>query len=138
MSSAPSASRSWFFNPYVQISQCIGFGTAAEVLLKKGATATAHLPTTLQWLGLSGLDSGWTWLSIVFTLLSFFNWMSAIRVLPLGVAFSLTNAVQVMVALSSWWFLGEGITPRRWCGIGLVVAGLTVVARPYAKLDERL
>ena len=138
MSSHSPALRSWFFNPYVQISLCILFGTAAEVLLKKGATATASLPTTLQWLGLTGLDSGWTWLSIVFTLLSFFNWMSAIRVLPLGVAFSLTNAVQVMVALSSWWFLGEGITPRRWCGIVLVVAGLSIVAKPYAKLDERL
>ena len=138
MSTPLPVPRSWFFNPYFQISLCIGFGTAAEVLLKKGATATASLPTTLQWLGLTGLDSGWTWLSIVFTLLSFFAWLNAIRLLPLGVAFSLTNAVQVMVALSSWLFLGEGITPRRWCGIALVVTGLMIVARPYARLDERL
>ena len=39
------------------------------------------------------MSSGWTWLSIVFTLLSFFSWMSAIRMLPLGVAFPLANAV---------------------------------------------
>ena len=134
----PAAPRFWFFNPYVQIALCVAFGSAAEVLLKKGATATANLPTAVQWLGLTGLSSGWTWLSIVCTLVSFFAWMSAIRVLPLGVAFSLTNGVQVIVALSSWWFLGEGITPKRWCGIVLVVAGLTIVARPYAKLDERL
>ena len=138
MSSPAPASRPWFFNPYLQVVCCILTGTTAEVLLKKGAEMTAQVPTHLQWLGLTGLTSGWTWLSIVFTLLSFFSWLSAIRVLPLGVAFPLTNSVQVLVALSSWLFLGEGISPRRWCGIALVVAGLMLVAKPYAKLDERL
>ena len=148
MSSPAVAPRSWFFNPYVQISLCILCGTAAEVLLKKGAETSAHFPPALSWLaawhraapwlGLTGLTSGWTWLSILFTLLSFFAWINAVRILPLGVAFSLTNAVQVLVALSCWIFLGEGITPKRWCGIVLVVTGLTIVAKPYAKLDERL
>ena len=140
--------QSWFFNPYVQISLCILCGTVAEVLLKKGAAASTdltgapawlvNLHHTAPWLGVTGLYSGWTWLSIVFTLLSLFAWISAIRVLPIGVAFSLTNAVQVLVALSCWIFLGEGITPRRWCGIVLVVTGLTIVAKPYSKIDERL
>ena len=60
------------------------------------------------------------------------------RVLPLGVAFPLTNAVQVLVPLSCWMFLGEAISPQRWCGIVLVVVGLMIVAKPYARLDERL
>ena len=138
MPTPPAAQRSAFLNPFVQIALCIVSGTAAEVLLKKGASVTAHLPTAVQWLGLTGLSSGWTWLSIVFTLLSFFSWMTAIRVLPLGVAFPLTNAVQVLVPLSCWVFLGETIVFRRWCGIALVVLGLMTVARTYARLDERL
>ncbi len=138
MTPTPSASRLWFSNPYVQVTLCVLFGTAAEVLLKKGAEMTATLPSALPWLGLTGLSSGWTWASIVFTLLGFFSWMSAIRVLPIGVAFSLTNAVQVLVPLSCWWLLDEGITLRRWIGIGLVVVGLMVVAKPYARIDERL
>ena len=140
MSDIPSATtrNTGFFNPYVQISLCIVFGTAAEVLLKEGAERTANLPSDLPWLGLTALSSGWTWLSIVFTLLSFFVWMNAIRLLPLGVAFSLTNAVQVFVPLSCWLFLGEGISPQRWCGIVLVIVGLMIVAKPYAKLDEKL
>lgn len=136
--SAPPAIRPWFFNPYVQVALCILSGTTAEVFLKQGAAMTANLPTVLPWLGLTGLSSGWTWASIVFTLLSFFSWMSAIRLLPLGVAFPLTNAVQVLIPLSCWLFLGEGISARRWCGIVLVVVGLMVVAKPYARLDERL
>ncbi len=138
MSSVPPKKASLFLHPFVQIGLCILAGTAAEVLLKKGAAGTADLPSQVPWLGLTGLRSGWTWLSIVFTLLSFFSWMSAIRVLPLGVAFPLTNAVQVLVPLSCLWFLHEPISPLRWCGIALVVSGLTVVARPYARLDARL
>ena len=138
MSSVPAKPTPFFLHPSVQLVLCIIAGTASEVLLKKGAENTAHLPSWLPWLGLTGLNSGWTWLSIVFTLLGFFSWMSAIRVLPLGVAFPLTNAVQVLVPLSCWWFLGERISPLRWCGIALVVAGLMVVARPYARMDARL
>ncbi len=138
MPSVPVKKVSFLLHPFTQIGLCILAGTAAEVLLKKGATSTANLPSPMPWLGLTGLSSGWTWLSIVFTLLSFFSWMYAIRALPLAVAFPLTNAVQVFVPLSCWWFLGEAISPLRWCGIVLVVAGLMVVAKPYAKLDARL
>ena len=138
MSTTPAVKRPFFLNPFLQIGLCILSGTAAEVLLKKGASVTATLPSTVQWLGLTGLESGWTWLSILFTLLSFFSWMAAIRILPLGVAFPLTNAVQVLVPLSCWVFLGETIVFRRWCGIALVVLGLMTVARTYARLDERL
>lgn len=138
MPTPPAAPRPFFLNPYVQVGLCILSGTAAEVLLKKGASGTAEVPSTVQWLGLTGLESGWTWLSILFTLLSFFSWMTAIRVLPLGVAYPLTNAVQVLVPLSCWVFLGEAIAFRRWCGIALVVVGLMTVARTYARLDERL
>ena len=138
MSSAAPPRRSVFWHPLTQVGLCILSGTASEVLLKKGALGTAGLPSAVPWLGLTGLSSGWTWLSIFFTLLGFFSWMSAIRVLPLGVAFPLTNAVQVLVPLSCWYFLGEAIHPLRWCGIVLVVAGLSVVARTYANLDARL
>lgn len=134
----PVKPRSRFLNPFVQVGLCIVFGAAAEVLLKEGAVKTADIHSAVPWLGLTGLASGWTWLSILFTLLSFFSWMAAIRVLPLGVAFPLTNAVQVLVPLSCWIFLGEAISPIRWCGIALVVAGLMIVAKPYARLDERL
>lgn len=134
----PAAKPSPFLNPFVQIGLCILSGTAAEVLLKKGAAGTAEVHASVQWLGLTGLESGWTWLSILFTLLSFFSWITAIRALPLGVAFPLASAVQVLVPLSCWLLLGEAIGFRRWCGIVLVVIGLMTVAKTYARLDERL
>ena len=137
--SLPSEKKPHFFlNPYFQVFLCALLGTTAELLLKVGAERTRDIPSSLPWLGLSGLMSGWTWASIGFTLLSFFSWMSALRTLPLGRAFPLSNVVHVLIPLSCWIFLGEVINGRRWCGIVLVVVGLLIVAKPYARLDERL
>jgi multidrug transporter EmrE-like cation transporter len=126
-----------FLNPYFQLLLTALLGTAAEVCLKFGATQTAN-PAEFSLFGLSGLASKWVWLGIVFTVLSFLSWMQALRTVPLAVAFTLSNVVHVLVPLSCWYFLGESLGPRRLLGIGLVVAGLLVVAKPFAKLDERL
>jgi drug/metabolite transporter (DMT)-like permease len=34
--------------------------------------------------------------------------------------------------------LGEQISPRRWCGIVLVLIGLLLVAKPFARIEEKL
>jgi drug/metabolite transporter (DMT)-like permease len=125
-------------NPFFHIFLCALFATTAEVFLKLGARETAHLPSAIPWLGLTGLTSKWIWASIVFTLLSFGAWMQAISILPLSVAFTLSNVVHVLIPLSCWAFLGEAISPMRWLGITLVVTGLLLIAKPFANIDKRL
>ncbi len=125
-------------NPYFNIFLCALFATTAEVFLKVGARETAHLPSMIPWLGISGLTSKWIWFSIVCTLLSLGAWMQAISILPLSVAFTLSNVVHVLIPLSCWAFLGEAINPTRWVGIALVVTGLLLIAKPFAKLDAQL
>jgi drug/metabolite transporter (DMT)-like permease len=112
--------------------------TAAEICVKLGAAETAAHPGVLPWLGLAGLESLWVWLGIGLTILSFFFWVRAIRQIPLGIAFCFSNVIHVTVPLSCWLLLGETIGSRRWLGIGLVLAGLVVIARPYARLDQKL
>jgi len=34
--------------------------------------------------------------------------------------------------------LGEMISGRRWCGIAVVLAGLVLVAKPLARIEEKL
>jgi hypothetical protein len=34
--------------------------------------------------------------------------------------------------------VGEQLSARRWCGVAIVVLGLAVVARPAAKIEEKL
>jgi len=40
--------------------------------------------------------------------------------------------------LSSWFFLNEYISAQRWCGIALVLLGVLIVAKPVARMEEKL
>ena len=71
-------------------------------------------------------------------LLALFTWLATIRKLPLTIAFPVSNVVHILVPLSSWIFLGEAILTRRWLGIALVLIGLMIVAKPAARLEEKL
>ncbi len=122
----------------MQLSICVLLATAAELFLKLGAMETANPANAWSWTGLTGLRSGWVWWGIIASVVSLFNWLATLRKLPLTVAFPVGNVVHILVPLSSWIFLGEGIVTRRWVGIALLVLGLMIVARPAAKLEERL
>ncbi len=128
----------WFLNPWVQLSICILLATAAEIFLKLGAEETADPTNAWSWTGLTGLRSRWVWWGIIASVVSLFNWLATIRKLPLTIAFPVGNAVHILVPLSSWIFLGEAILPRRWAGIALLLIGLMIVAKPAARLEERL
>ena len=106
--------------------------------MKIGATQTLVHGTAAEWLGYSGLTSGWVWGAIFCLILSFLCWIYVLQHLPLSVAFPLTNVVHVTIPISSWIFLGEAISVWRLFGIIVVVAGLALVAKPVARLDERL
>jgi drug/metabolite transporter (DMT)-like permease len=126
-------------NPLAQIGINALIVTASELFLKLGAAATAHLTTPAwSWTGLTGLASAWTWLGIIFTVLSLVTWLYILRHVPLSIAFPLSNVVHVLVPLCSWIFLAEIVSPRRWCGIVLVLIGLFVVAKPFARIEEKL
>ena len=130
--------RRWFVNPWVQLSICVLLATAAELLLKLGAAETADPTNAWSWTGLTGLRSGWVWWGVLASVVSLFNWLATIRKLPLTIAFPVGNIVHILVPLSSWIFLGEAILTRRWLGIALVLLGLMIVAKPAARLEEKL
>ncbi len=109
-----------------------------DLCLKRGAVATAHLAPEWGWTGVVGLASPLVWLGIVFLILSFVTWLYVLKHLPLSRAFPVSQVVHIMVPLASWLVLGEFISPVRWGGIALVLLGLALVAKPVAKLEERL
>ncbi len=134
-------SGSWrgrFANPWLQLAICVLLATAAEIFLKLGAIATADPASDWSWTGFNGLRSGWVWWGILASVISLFNWLATLKKLPLTIAFPAGQAVHILVPLSSWLFLGEAISPWRWIGIALLLAGLMIVARPAARLEEKL
>jgi drug/metabolite transporter (DMT)-like permease len=126
-----------FANPWLQLALEALFVTASETCLKLGAAETARVKGW-EWTGLTSLASLWIWLGILFVILSFLSWIYVLKHIPLSIAFPLSNVVHVLVPLSCWFYLGEYISPRRWCGIGIVILGLIVVAKPVAKIEEKL
>jgi drug/metabolite transporter (DMT)-like permease len=129
---------SGFRNPWLQLSFSVLCVFISELLLKRGAAATADPSSAWGWTGIAGLASPIIWLAIVFVLLSFVSWLYVLKYLPLSIAFPLSRVVDALVPLGCWVFLGEAISIRRWCGIALVIIGLAIIARPVARLEERL
>jgi multidrug transporter EmrE-like cation transporter len=122
-------------NPYFQIAFGAMTVTASELLMKVGA---GDKPGTLAAFGFLALASKWTWLAILFYLISFASWIYVLRTIPLGVAYALINVVHVLIPVACWLFLREHISPQRWCGITLVMAGLVLIAKPVARAEEKL
>ncbi|HXX41489.1 MAG TPA: EamA family transporter [Chthoniobacterales bacterium] len=126
-----------FANPWIVLVFEIVFVTAHETLVKIGASRTARI-AGWEWTGLTGLGSVWIWCAIGLVILSFLCWIYVLRYIPLSIAFPLSQVVHVLVPLSCWMFLSEHISARRWCGIAIVILGLSVMAKPVAKIEEQL
>lgn len=54
-------------------------------------------------------------------------WTIALTLLPVSVAQPMASIELVVVALLSRSFLQETVSPRRWAGIGLILAGVCLV-----------
>jgi drug/metabolite transporter (DMT)-like permease len=127
----------WLHNPWLLLIFEVLFVTASETLLKVGASETTRI-RGWEWTGLTSLGSVWIWCAIVLVILSFLCWVNVLKHIPLSVAFPLSNVVHVLVPLSCWIFLAERISPRRWCGIAILIVGLAIVGKPVAKIEEKL
>jgi drug/metabolite transporter (DMT)-like permease len=134
----PKPAPGLFWNPYLQIFFTVLLTAAAQILLKVGADHSAPDNSWWSWLGLSELESGITWLGILAFVASFGGWLYALRFLPLGLAFALTNGVHIFVPIGSWYFLGDHIGWLRASGIIIIIAGILLLAQSVAKVEEKV
>jgi drug/metabolite transporter (DMT)-like permease len=128
---------SGFLNPWFQFVLNIIGVVIYELLLKAGASATAN-PNHWSWIGITALESPLTWLGIAVIVVDLAIWLYILKFIPLSIAFPLSRTVDVLVPISCWLILREAISPLRWLGIALVIAGLVTIAKPAAQLEERL
>ena len=69
----------WIGNPWLQLALNAVIVTISELFLKMGARATAHPTESWAWTGITGLASAWTWLAIIFIILSLLTWLYVLR-----------------------------------------------------------
>ena len=127
-----------FASPWLHLGLSAFCTTISQLLLKRGAVETAYISERWGWTGVTALASPLVWVAILFVICSFVTWLYVLRHLPLSRAFPASQIVHVTIPVSSWIVLGDVISPIRWCGIVLVLTGLALVARPVAKLEEKL
>ncbi|HEY0791876.1 MAG TPA: hypothetical protein VGD78_12505 [Chthoniobacterales bacterium] len=130
----PPSGRRWFLHPLLLIGVSVVMSSASQILFKRATTAMGQNGA----IGPGLFASGALWAGIVATLISLVTWLNALRSVPLILAFNLSAATYVVVPLGCWAFLGEGIPPVRWIGIACVTLGVTIMARPLSRLEERL
>ncbi|MBR8835671.1 MAG: EamA family transporter [Stigonema ocellatum SAG 48.90 = DSM 106950] len=107
---------------YTALLASIGFGITAQLLMKHTMSSTGK---------------GFTMSSIIELLialtiysLGIVNWIFALRVVKLSIAYPLTSLNYVGILLGSYYIFNEKITPLRVLGVVLIFIGVLFVALP--------
>ena len=111
--------------------------TFTHYCFKKGAMTQpafhlSHWPDALTFVA-SMLSSGYVWLGILSVVIIFAGWSSILSKVDLSVATPIASFSYVLIALTGWIFFHEYISPLRWVGIFLILAGVAAVSMGPSK-----
>ncbi|MCC5637266.1 EamA family transporter [Nostoc sp. CHAB 5844] len=110
---------------YTTLFASIGFGIIGQLLMKHTMSNTAT--ELFTWSFIQQLV-----LALTIYSLGIVNWIFALRVVKLSIAYPLTSLNYVGILLGSYYFFGEKITASRVCGIVLIFLGVLLVALPLS------
>ncbi len=68
------------------------------------------------------------WIGFLFYVINFFIWITVLTRVELSVAFPVGSTSYIFIPILAMIFLHETITPLRWAGIALIVAGIHFVS----------
>ena len=108
-------------------------GGAGHVLLSKGMRTVPDLteaPTgLLGGLLARALGNPWTLLGVLLQASFFVMYLTLLSRAEVSKILPMTAVDYIVVAILAQYVLGELVTPGRWAGIGLIVAGVYLVSR---------
>ena len=99
---------------------------AGQILFKRTAARLVSLPMPEQLLAL--LVQPAFYIACMLYAAATVLWVWLLTLIPLSAAYPFAALSFVIVPVASWWFLGEPLGGRYWAGIGLIVAGVSVIA----------
>jgi len=106
--------------------------TLSHLCFKKGAGLLAglqiHNLNDIFTFVFTTLTNGYVWLGLILVFIIFASWSTILSKIDLSLATPATSFSYVMVALVSWVFLHEHISPLRWAGILFILAGVATLS----------
>jgi len=104
----------------------------AQIFMKKGLTVTG-----IDTVGFSNLlefisrnsTSLLIWVGLLFYVLNFFIWIVILSRIELSIAMPIGSTCYIITPLAAMMFLHERVSPVRWAGILLIVAGIYFVSK---------
>ncbi|MGH7392703.1 MAG: EamA family transporter [Candidatus Rokuibacteriota bacterium] len=108
-------------------------GGTGHVLLAKGMKTVGDL-TEAPGHRLGGMvgravSNPWLLLGVALQATFFFTYLTLLSRANVSLVLPMTAIDYIVVALLAQYLLGEVVTPARWGGIGLIVAGVFLVSR---------
>lgn len=117
--------------PWGALLACMLVSTAGQVLLKlavirigKVSMQLAHIPETMQRV----LACPWFWIALLAYGAGFYLWLAVLSGFALHEANLYFSANKILLLFISIVVFGEVISPRRWAGAALIIAGLYFVS----------
>lgn len=100
--------------------------TVTQLSFKAGGDLLAGLDFSREWLRVA-FSAPVVWLAIAGYIVLFVLWMVILQRSELNRAFTLTGLAYVFVPVGAWMLFGEEIGWMRALGIGLIIAGVTLI-----------
>lgn len=106
---------------------------AAAQLALKAATQVSG-PIRVEWPGVwqstaQVFSLPALWFALTCYALSVLVWLIGLSRVPVSQAYPLLSLGYVINALFAWWLLGEALSAQRLVGVGVVIAGVALIAR---------
>ncbi len=114
---------------FLLLALSLVFVTAGQVLQKLAATRASAGPAEVQFV-VRLLRRPETWLAVSSLGLGMACWLGVLYHMEVSRAFPFLSLGFVMVLLAARLQLHEKIGPRRWAGVGLIVAGVALLSLP--------
>jgi drug/metabolite transporter (DMT)-like permease len=112
------------FTALVVLSNVLG-----NFSLTVGMRRVGRLLTLSPWPYIEALFNPWVALGVTLLIVWLLSQMTLLSWADLSYVLPMTSVGYVLVALVGRFFLHEEITPERWIGIALIMAGVAVVGR---------
>lgn len=122
---------------YVFIFLIVVFAPLGNTLLGKGMKGVGEVsdwsPAVLFHMLIRICSSGYIWLGIASLLAFFVAYMLVLTWADYSYVQPASSFSYAVVAILSYWLLGETVSPLRWLGIFVICAGVLIVGRTHPR-----